>query len=368
MAVRLLRSFMFVVLVLAVRCPAAPKNVILFIGDGMGVGQLTAAKYASGGLAMERCTVGGLVTTHCSNDMVTDSAAGGTALSTGYKTSKGTIAQTSDGTLLETVLEIAEERGKSTGLVATSSITHATPASFSAHVAKRNMEPAIAEQIVAKDIEVLLGGGRAFFIPMSETGSRRKDDKDLLAVLKGKMTVVTNETQLMEVGTPSRLAGFFAEIAMPKMSEGRISLATMTSKAIEVLAQNKNGFFLMVEGSQIDWGGHANDVGYIVSEMADFDKAVGVGLDFAEKGGDTLVVVTADHETGGFSILGGSADARTLDQTSFATNHHSAAMVPVLAFGPGAESFGGLIDNTKIGKQLIEQVQAPSDVRTGKNQ
>ncbi|MCF7864853.1 MAG: alkaline phosphatase, partial [Kiritimatiellales bacterium] len=282
-------------------CPAAPKNVILFIGDGMGIGQLTAAKYANGGLEMERCTVGGLVTTHCSNDMVTDSAAGGTALSTGHKTSKGTIAQTPDGTPLETVLEVAEDKGKSTGLVVTCGITHATPASFSAHVAKRNMEPQIAEQIAAKDIEVLLGGGRAFFIPRSEKGSKRKDDKDLLAVLKGKMTVVTNETELMKVGTPQRLAGFFAEVAMPKVSEGRISLATMTSKAIEVLAQNKAGFFLMVEGSQIDWGGHANDAGYIVSEMADFDKAVGVGLDFAQKGGDTLVVVTADHETGGFS-------------------------------------------------------------------
>lgn len=337
--------------------PAAPKNIILFIGDGMGASQITAGKYAKGQLAMERCPVGGLITTHCTGNMLTDSAAGGTALSTGNKTTKGTVAQTPDGTPLKTALEVAEEQGKATGLVVTCSITHATPATFAAHVPNRSMEPEIAEQIAAKDIEVLLGGGRAFFIPRSEKGSKRSDDKNLLQSLEEKMTVITTEAALQTVGTPTRLAGLFADEGMPKASEGRIPLSAMTGKAIEVLAQNQRGFFLMVEGSQIDWGGHANDAGYISSEMIDFDDAVAVGLDFAEKDSNTLVVITADHETGGFAILGGSVAGKSITKTAFASDYHSATMVPILAYGPGAAAFGGIHDNTDVGRQIIQDLE-----------
>ena len=163
-----------VAVIAAMTSAAAPKNIILFIGDGMGASQLTTARYAKDNMEIARCPVGGLMTTHSADHFVTDSAASGTALATGFRTANGMIGQAPDGSPLKTALEVAEEQGKATGLVATSSITHATPASFSAHVASRKMEPEIAAQIAAQEIEVLLGGGRGFFIPASEAGSKRK--------------------------------------------------------------------------------------------------------------------------------------------------------------------------------------------------
>ena len=347
--------FAFIVL-LAASVPAAPKNVILFIGDGMGVSQLTAAKYVNGELEMERLPVGGLITTHCTDKLVTDSAAGGTALATGQKTSYHTVSQTPGGEPLKTALEIAEEKGKATGLVCSSAITHATPASFSAHAASRYMEPEIAEQIAAKEIEVLFGGGLGFFLPQSAPGSLRKDDKNVLATLESRTAVITTAAEFNALETPERVAGLFATNGPSRVSSERIPLEAMTRKAIDILSQDKQGFFLMVEGSQIDWAGHANDADYIVAEMRDFDAAVGAGLDFAEQDGDTLVVVTSDHETGGFSILGGSVADNTVTNTAFTTGGHSAAMVPVLAYGPGAEAFGGIQDNTDVGRQIIDYI------------
>jgi alkaline phosphatase len=344
-------------MVLTMYCAAAPKNIILFIGDGMGTSQLTAAKYAKGELQIERCPIGGFATTHSSNKFVTDSAAGGTALATGHKTTNGTVSQTPDGKPLKTVLEVAEARGKSTGLVSTSAITHATPASFGSHVPSRRMQAQIAEQLAAKEIEVLFGGGYGFFIPQSEKGSKRKDDKNVLEILKSSMIVVSTEEEFNALGIPKRVAGLFADDGLPKVSEGRIELAAMTEKAIQVLAQNKRGFFLMVEGSQVDWGGHANNTEYILSEMIAFDNAVGAGLDFAKLDGNTLVIVTADHETGGFSVLDGSVASNTVSKTAFTTKKHSATMVPVLAYGPGSDAFGGIIDNTDIGEQIIQYLE-----------
>ena len=340
-------------LLMTVHCPAAPKNIILLIGDGMGASQLTAAKYAKGQLDVERCPVGGLVTTHSINKMVTDSAASGTAMATGYKTTNGTISQTEDGVPLKTALEIAEEKGKATGLVCTSAITHATPASFSAHVPSRGMQPAIAEQMAAQDIEVLFGGGRGFFIPQSETGSLRKDEKNVLQTLESRMEVITTIEEFQALETPVRVAGLFADKALPKFSEGRIGLPAMTEKALQILAQDSEGFFLMVEGSQIDWGGHAKDAKYILDETIDFDNAVGVVLDFAERDGDTLVIVTADHETGGFALLDGSVEDQSITNTAFATKSHTATMVPLFAYGPGSEAFGGIHDNTDLGRLII---------------
>ena len=341
-------------LLISMHATAAPKNIILFIGDGMGPSQLTAAHYTKGELNMARCPVGGLMTTYAANNFITDSAASGTALATGFKTSVGTIAQTPEGQPLKTALEVAEDVGKATGLVATSAITHATPATFSTHVPARKMQNEIAEQLAAQEIEVLLGGGLAFFTPQTEKGSMRSDDQDLFKVLESKMTVVTNQAGFDAAGTPDRLAGLFAPVELPKVSEGRISLAAMTEKAIDILQQDEQGFFLMVEASQIDWGGHANDEDYVITETVDFDDAVGVGLDFAKKDGETLIIITADHETGGFSVLEGSVAEKTITKTAFTSGGHSASMVPIFAYGPGAEVFGGIKDNTDVGRQLIK--------------
>jgi alkaline phosphatase len=336
--------------------PASPKNIILLIGDGMGTSQITAAKYAKGTLEMERCPVGGLVTTHSSSQFVTDSAASGTAMATGHKTENAIIGQAPDGQLLKNVLEIAEEKGKATGLVCTSALTHATPASFSAHIAHRDRQPEIAEQIAAQEIEVLFGGGRGYFIPKSSEGSLRLDEKDLLSILSKRSKVVTTEDEFRSLKTPERVVGLFAQGALPTFSEGRISLPDLTTKAIELLALNDNGFFLMVEGSQIDWGGHATNAEYVLSETVDFDDAVGAALDFAEKDGNTLVIVTADHETGGYALLHGSVEERTITKTSFAHNKHTATMVPLFAYGPGSQAFGGIHDNTDVGRLLIKKV------------
>lgn len=347
-----IRITLLLMFLAAIHCSAAPRNVILLIGDGMGTSQLTAAKYVKGELEVERCPVAGFVTTHSATKLVTDSAAAGTAMATGYKTKNGTISQTPDGLPLKTVLEAAEEQNKATGLVCSSSITHATPASFSAHVPKRKMEPEIAEQIAAKEIEVLFGGGLGFFLPQSADGSLRSDDKNLLEILSSNMTVITTAEEFEALETPERVAGLFASNALPKMAEGRISLHDMTDKAIRILDQEKNGFFLMVEGSQIDWGGHANDADYILQEMIDFDNAVGAALDFAEKEGNTLVIITSDHETGGFSVLNGSVEEQTITKTAFTTKGHSGSMVPLFAYGPGAEAFGGIQDNTELGSRI----------------
>lgn len=347
-----LHTILATALLIVFRSPAAPKNIILLIGDGMGTSQLTAANYVQDKLEVERCPVGGLVTTHSIDKLVTDSAAAGTAMATGHKTTNGTIAQTPEGIPLKTALEIAEEHGKATGLVCTSAITHATPAAFAAHVPQRKMQPEIAEQIAAREIEVLFGGGLAYFLPRSIPGSLRQDDKDVLEKLSSRMQVLTTEDEFNELETPQCVAGLFASNALPKVSEGRISLPALTSKAIEILAQHDGGFFLMVEGSQIDWGGHANDAEYILKETVDFDEAVGVALDFAEKDEDTLVIVTSDHETGGFSILDGSIEQQKVSKTAFACKSHSATMVPLFAYGPGAEAFGGIQDNTDIGRMI----------------
>lgn len=350
-----------VLLILLAGCStpdARPKNVILLIGDGMGTGQLTAAKYAAGTLEMERCPVGGLMTTWSLDAMVTDSAASATALATGCKTTKGTIAQTPDGNPLLTALERAEAEGKTTGLVCTSAITHATPAAFAAHVPTRKMEPEIAEQLAASDIEVLFGGGLGFFLPQSVTNSLRSDDSDLMDQLSKKSTVLTTEAEFRALGKPERAVLLYALNSPPPAMEGRIALPDMTAKAIEILSQCDAGFFLMVEGSQIDWGGHANDAAYLLSETLEFDAAVGVALDFAERDGHTLVIVTADHETGGFAILNGSVSERTITETAFSGKSHTAGMVPLFAFGPGAEAFGGIRDNTDVGRIISRLMQA----------
>jgi len=329
---------------------AAPKNIILFIGDGMGPSQVTAGKVAKGTLEMERCPVTALVTTWAANSLVTDSAASGTALATGVKTGNGMIAQDMEGNRLKTVLEFAEEKNKATGLVATSTITHATPASFAAHVPSRKQYEEIAQQLAASEVDVLFAGGLIHFSPTNAPSC--------LPELEAKMTVAKTTEEFRALGTPKKAAALLYPAHPPLAADREIPLAELTAKAIEILSQDKDGFFLMVEGSQIDWMGHNNDGSNLVTEVVDFDDAVGAGLDFAEADGETLVIVTADHETGGFGLLGGSIENQTVNKTGFVHGGHTASMVPLFAFGPGSEAFGGIQDNTDIGKAMIKFIQA----------
>lgn len=358
-------------LFLAVAACAAPKNIILMIGDGMGTSQLTAGKVAKGTLSVERMDVGGLCTTFAANALVTDSAAAGTALATGQKTANKHISTTPDGKPLETIAEAAKENGKAVGLVTTCSLTHATPAAFATHVTSRYMNQDIAKQLVDAKFNVLFGGGWAWLVPKNsdassvkedlspagygkkETSSgKRTDGVNLLVELEKQMTVATTPNAFRALGKTDRAAALLYSLHPPAAAEREVSLPELTAKALEILARDEDGFFLMVEGSQIDWAGHKNNKEWLIDEVVDFDDAVGVVLDFAEMNPDTLVVVTADHETGGFAVQGGSLKDKKVTNAAFTWGNHTASMVPVFATGPGSDAFGGLIDNALIGHTL----------------
>ena len=325
-----------------------PKNIILMIGDGMGVAQVYAGLTANKGhLNLERCPSIGFHKNQASDQYVTDSAAGATAFACGQKTYNGAIGVDPERRSLPTILEIAEKHGLSTGLVATCSITHATPASFIAHQPSRSLDEAIAVDFLKTDIDVFIGGGRKFF-------SHRADGLNLVDSLKARkynIAYTIDEVQSVKEG---KLAAFLAEEQQAKFSDGRgDELVKSTEVALNILKQNKKGMFLMIEGSQIDWGGHANDTQYIIDEMIDFDNAIGKVLDFAMKDENTLVIITADHETGGFSINGGDMATGRVDG-KFTTGGHTGVMIPVYAFGPGSEKFSGIYDNTAIFHKMLE--------------
>ena len=316
------------------------KNIILLIADGLGDAQLFAAMTLAGSpLFLEQFPFSGIQKTNSLTNYITDSAAGGTALATGHKTKNGVLGQDTLGNNLVSILKIAELNGLATGLISTSSITHATPAAFYANQPSRTLDAEIAADLLKTNIDVFIGGGYRSF-------ANRVDGMNLIDTLKARgYTVTTTIDEVMEVSS-GKLAGFTAFNHNPRFSEGRGEmLSEAVKKAIELLSVNKNGFFLMVEGSMIDWGGHAGDLDYIIEETLDFDRAVGRALEFAKKDGNTLVVVTSDHETGGMTLVGGSIQDRSV-RASFSTGGHTAAMVPVFSFGSGSEKFSGIIDNT----------------------
>lgn len=325
-----------------------PKNIILMVGDGMGVSQIYAGMTGNfGKLNLERMSVIGFHKNQASNAFVTDSAAGATAFSCGVKTYNGAIGVDADGNPVETILEIAEDNGLATGLIATCSITHATPASFISHQPSRSLDEDIAKDFLATDIDVFIGGGRKFF-------AERKDGLNLMDSLKAKNYQIANSIEEVQQVKSGKLAAFLADEQQARVSQGRgDELVKSTEVGLELLQTNKKGMFLMIEGSQIDWGGHGNDTQYIVEEMIDFDKAIGKVLDFAEKDGNTLVIITADHETGGFSINKGDTETGMVEG-KFTTGSHTGVMIPVFAFGPGSEKFAGFYENTEIFHKMID--------------
>ncbi|MGC9472151.1 MAG: alkaline phosphatase [Bacteroidales bacterium] len=318
------------------------RNVILLIGDGMGASQLYAGMVESETpLFMERFPVAGFQKTYSFSDYITDSAASGTALATGKKTRNGMIGMDPDSVPVKSILELAEEQGMATGLVATVAITHATPASFIAHQVNRNMYEEIAADFLATEVDVFIGGGKDHF-------TRRKDSLNLLTELEARGYYLAESLEEAGELEDGKLACLLAPGHLPTWSEGRGDMLPQAAEiALNLLNHNEKGFFIMIEGSQIDWGGHANDLKYVVNETLDFDRAVGKALSFAEKDGHTLVIVTADHECGGLTHVGGSIGEHRVEG-HFSTGDHTGVMVPVLAFGPGAEEFGGIYDNTDV--------------------
>ncbi len=316
------------------------------IGDGMGITQITAGMIKKGlKLNLERIMAVGLHKNFAYDNLTTDSAAGATAIACGVTTYNNAIGVGPDTLPRVTLLELAEQHGMPTGLLATSTLTHATPGSFIAHQAHRKMDEEIAADFMKTEVDLMIGGGRAFF-------QRRKDGRDLITeLLKRNYAVfdfVDSDIKDIKADYTKNFAFFTADSEPLPFSQGRDYLVPATEFSLNFLdkkAKDK-GFFIMIEGSQIDWGGHANQADYLISEMVEFDDAIGKVLDFAARDGETLVIITADHECGAMSILNGS----TLDsmKINFASDYHTPDMIPVFAYGPGAEQFTGIYQNTAI--------------------
>ncbi len=321
---------------------AQPKNVIICIGDGMGFEQVKAARYyADTSMSFESLPYQAQVTTYSASSSVTDSAAAGTAIATGVKVNNGVISMAipGDSSELETLLEYYQARGRSTGLVSTTYITHATPAAFGAHETSRNSTSAIASDYLNQvRPNVILGGGGN---GMSTTS----------AATAG-YTVVTDLAGLTAPATltSSRVSGQFGSGHMPYEYDGSYGLLPhlnqMTSAALDILDDDPDGFFLMVEGGRIDHAGHANHLERNIHDTIEFSDSVQVALDWAAGRDDTLILVTADHETGGLTVL--ADNPGTYPTVSWSTGGHTGANVPVYAWGANASLVSGVLDNTDI--------------------
>lgn len=337
------------------------RNVILCIGDGMGLSQVTLASMRVGGLDgrlhMERMPVGGFVRTHSADAWVTDSAAAATAMATGVKTNNGMIGVDPQGRPWRTILEAAKDKGMATGLVATATISHATPAAFDSHIDSRKTEDTIVEQLIGGRANVLFGGGRRYFLPKTDRDSGRKDDRDLIAEAKEAGYAYVQTARELDAVRHPYMLGLFQLDAMTT-APPEPSLAALTRKAIDVLdavkvesTGEKAGFFLMIEGGQIDWACHDNKADHVVRQVLLFDQAVEAAIDFALKDGKTLVIVAADHETGGLTLSSG--DKRG-PGAHWASKGHTGTPVPLWALGPGAKRFAGVCDNTDIPTRIAQ--------------
>ena len=258
----------------------------------------------------------------------------------------------SDSAALQTVLEVARSEGWATGLVATSSVTHATPAAFAAHVRHCGMYQEIARQMARSRINVLLGGGRQDF-----NAATREDGEDLIAQLKRRAVYVEDPDTFLalDMDTIPALVGLFAANHPGPATERRPNLAELTDGALDLLEEDPDGFFLMVEGSQIDWMGHDNaPLRQVVAEVQDFDLAILRALRFQERRANTLIIVTADHSTGGLAL---HPDEEGVMAAHYTTKGHTAGLVPLFARGPEADEFAGVIDNDRVGRVLLHLVR-----------
>ncbi len=323
------------------------KNLIYLIGDGMGLAQLSILEieneYAP--TAFSEAERVSLVTTRSLNNRVTDSAAAGTALATGSKTDNSMLGLLPDSTVLTSMMELARDKGMATGLVVSCYLQHATPAAFYANVRHRGESEAITDQLVASDFDVLIGGGSKW---LTEAHRALLDEKGY------------NYVQTLDEAEQSgagRLLAMLADEYMPQAPERGDLIPRATKCALERLSQDEDGFMLMVEGSQIDGAGHANKADFLLAEMRDFEQVVRAAFDFADTHEGTLVVVTADHETGGLSMPSGQSDF-TLSESGidyrFGTGSHTAIRVPAYFYGAGADRFPALMDNTELANTLIE--------------
>ena len=328
--------------------PEKALNVIYLIGDGMALPQVYAAMLASGQeMTFSQFPYIGVVDTHSASNDITDSSAGGTALASDHKTRNGMVGLNPDTLAVKTVLEILAEQGKETGIVVTSYVTHATPATFYAKVPKRSMYEDIAMQMAENPyLNLVIGGGMKHF-------NQRKDSLNLVDRMVNELGWKVYDT-LADIDVTWKKYAVIADANhMPPAAERGDFLPRAVQTALQTLDDAENGFFLMVEGSQVDFACHANDSAWMVDEMMDFDAAIQVALDYAKEHGNTLVLVTADHETGGLTMpdLQGKY---TNVSFQYSTRSHTCLPVMVYAYGPGAEQFTGWMQNNEIKRRILK--------------
>ena len=320
------------------------KNVIVMIGDGMGVEQVSCGWVLNGGhLNLDNFPVTGYSRTYATNRLITDSCAGGSAIATGVKTQYYYMGVDAEGNPVPSVLHDAQKKGMKTGVAVTCRINDATPLDFVGHSLDRDDEEVNAAQYVNSGVDFLAGGGMQFW-------RNRSDGRDLVKEMTDQGYIFVDSRERLNQVQKGRVLGLFAPLEMePALDRGPV-LEDCATKALELL-DNEKGFFLMIEGSSIDDWCHRQKVGYMAEELFDFDRTIGKVLQWAEKDAHTLVVVTADHATGGLTLLGGSLEERTV-KVNFSTKGHNGILVPVFAYGPHAEEFSGVYENAELAARI----------------
>lgn len=322
------------------------KNVILMIGDGMSLMHVYTAWAANRGkLWLENAQATGLSKTWAVKKLVTDSGSGGTSLATGVKTVYHAVGVDPEGKPLTSLVDVAKELGKDAGMAVTCRLWDATPCDFCCHNIDRDKEEELVGDYPTSGVDFVFGGGAQKF-------TNRKDGRDIFKELQKKGYHVSRTLDdFFAYDKNSRIFAVPYDKDTPLPDERGDLLARASMKGISLMNQNKNGFFMMIEGSQLDDYGHFNQLDLLMKETLDFDQTVGEVMKWAAKDGETLVVVTADHGTGGLTLVNGNKDEGRVE-CCFSTKDHSGAMVPVYAFGPGAENFTGIFENTDVFKKI----------------
>lgn len=336
------------------------KNILLFIGDGTGLAQLYAGYTANkGALNIFNMRNIGFSKTSSYDSYVTDSAPGSTAFASGVKTNNRHVGVDHTGVAIPLLPVFLKTRHIKTGLVTCGDITDATPADFYAHQTERENSTAIIHDLKKADIDLLMGSGKESLSNVGLLAGKAKgaDPENMFQELTPEFTLVHSVDSVMDA-PGKKWVVVDPKAALPALKGRENWLEQAFSKAVKTLSRNKAGFFLMTEGAQVDYGGHANNMSYVASEVMDFDQVIGKAMQFADADGQTLVIVTADHETGGLSLLAGDYTNGYVSG-SFASNDHTAIPVPVFAYGPQSFRFRGVYENTELFYKMMAALNIP---------